>query len=549
MDSHHHCDCNHEHCRKLEKTPKATTYPLTMENVEKGVKNINTIIDMIDTRQDDNREQMIIFLKIFCDDLLSRLTDNDYIKNNKDIKEPEMPVMERINKTLIQLLQLKPTVIAKYGSELLDKIWKLEDEMNDYIAPLEILEQPKDARLTPIELMKYFLKVLFGNKDNVDKLLNDGYIIIDGEKRQVCINEEKCKEIGKDKDKYINANNLLHNLMIIKIMTYIKPEVFYTSVSSFLTGVDNSIIKFYKILSLFSFTLWTLSNKKDSLVKSLIYIIGGVLKDFCRSLFKTENIDINKLIYFKEKEKEEHFFKPIILPEKSVLLIKKFLLLNMTNFIAVFLSGYDADKSFDIQDGNYWDDYYGLILRLKDPKLTQLELEEIPRMIPLSLDTKSIVLLFITDILFFFCTHFCFIEEKNGNKELSTDFGNFENFKYLGEYMVINSNYNILTFFEKNVEHIRFNAPVNEKMEYEMKDNFNTFGLFFIFFSLLKEKKVPLIINKNSYVNVMNKYIKIVLKEGKDYGIPEKKNDLMKYYIDELKKIKMIDLDVNELKI
>ena len=538
MDSHHHCDCNHEHCRKLEKTPKATTYPLTMENVEKGVKNLNTIIDMIDTRQDDNREQMIIFLKIFCDDLLSRLTDNDYIKNNKDIKEPEMPVMERINKTLIQLLQLKPTVIAKYGSELLDKIWKLEDEMNDYIAPLEILEQPKDARLTPIELMKYFLKVLFGNKDNVDKLLNEGYIIIDGEKRQVCINEEKCKEIGKDKDKYINENNLLHNLMIIKIMTYIKPEVFYTSVSSFLTGVDNSIIKFYKILSLFSFTLWTLSNKKDSLVKSLIYIIGGVLKDFCRSLFKTENIDINKLIYFKEKEKEEHFFKPIILPEKSVLLIKKFLLLNMTNFIAVFLSGYDADKSFDIQDGNYWDDYYGLILRLKDPKLTEAEQNEIPRMIPLSLDMKSVVILFITDFIFFFCTHFCEV----GDNGIKTDFNNFDNLKFLGEYMIINSNYNILTFFQKNVEHVRFNALQSEKMEYDMKDNFNTYGLFFIYFSLLNEKKVPLIINKKAYVDTMNEYIKVVLKEAKDFGIPEKSNALMKYFIDELKKNKFIFL-------
>ena len=545
MDSHHHCDCNHEHCRKLEKTPKATTYPLTMENVEKGVKNINTIIDMIDTRQDDNREQMIIFLKIFCDDLLSRLTDNDYIKNNKDIKEPEMPVMERINKTLIQLLQLKPTVIAKYGSELLDKIWKLEDEMNDYIAPLEILEQPKDARLTPIELMKYFLKVLFGNKDNVDKLLNEGYIIIDGEKRQVCINEEKCKEIGKDKDKYINENNLLHNLMIIKIMTYIKPEVFYTSVSSFLTGVDNSIIKFYKILSLFSFTLWTLSNKKDSLVKSLIYIIGGVLKDFCRSLFKTENIDINKLIYFKEKEKEEHFFKPIILPEKSVLLIKKFLLLNMTNFIAVFLSGYDADKSFDIQDGNYWDDYYGLILRLKDPKLTEAEQNEIPRMIPLSLDMKSVVILFITDFIFFFCTHFCEV----GDNGIKTDFNNFDNLKFLGEYMIINSNYNILTFFQKNVEHVRFNALQSEKMEYDMKDNFNTYGLFFIYFSLLNEKKVPLIINKKAYVYTMNEYIKVVLKEAKDFGIPEKSNALMKYFIDELKKNKFISLNENELTI
>ena len=545
MDSHHHCDCNHEHCRKLEKTPKATTYPLTMENVEKGVKNINTIIDMIDTRQDDNREQMIIFLKIFCEDLLSRLTDNDYIKNNKDIKEPEMPVMERINKTLIQLLQLKPTVIAKYGSELLDKIWKLEDEMNDYIAPLEILEQPKDARLTPIELMKYFLKVLFGNKDNVDKLLNEGYIIIDGEKRQVCINEEKCKEIGKDKDKYINENNLLHNLMIIKIMTYIKPEVFYTSVSSFLTGVDNSIIKFYKILSLFSFTLWTLSNKKDSLVKSLIYIIGGVLKDFCRSLFKTENIDINKLIYFKEKEKEEHFFKPIILPEKSVILIKKFLLLNMTNFIAVFLSGYDADKSFDIQDGNYWDDYYGLILRLKDPKLTEAEQNEIPRMIPLSLDMKSVVILFITDFIFFFCTHFCEV----GDNGIKTDFNNFDNLKFLGEYMIINSNYNILTFFQKNVEHVRFNALQSEKMEYDMKDNFNTYGLFFIYFSLLNEKKVPLIINKKAYVDTMNEYIKVVLKEAKDFGIPEKSNALMKYFIDELKKNKFISLNENELTI
>ena len=545
MEGHHHCDCNHEHCRKLEKTPTATTYPLTMENVEKGVKNINTIIDMIDTRQDENREQMIIFLKIFCDDLVSRLTDKDYIKNNKDIKEPEMPVMERINKTLIQLLQLKPTVITKYGSELLDKIWKLEDEMNDYIPPVEILEQPKDKKLTPIELMKYFLKLLFGNKDDADKLLNEKYITIDGEKRQIKINEEKCKEIGKDKDKYINENNLLHNLMILKIMSYTNPEMFYTSISHYLTILDNSVIKFYKILSLFSFTLWALSNKKDNLVISLLYIIGGVLKDFCRSLFKTENIDINKLIYFQEKEKEDHFFQAIILPEKSVLLLKKFLLLNMTNFVAVFLSGYDADKPYDIQDGNYWDDYYGLILRLKDPKLTEAEKNEIPRMIPLSLDMKSIVILFITDFIFFFCTHFC--EAKDNG--IHTDFNNFENFKFLAEYMIINSNYNILTFFQKNVEHVRFTPLQNEKMEYYMKDNFNTYGLFYIYFSLLNERKVPLIINKKAYVDTMNEYAKIVLKEAKGFGIPEKSNSLMKYFIAELQKNKFISLNESELTI
>ena len=542
-----HCNCHHDHCKKIVK-PIPTTYPLTMENLEKGVKNINTIIDMIDTRQDENREQMIVFLKIFCDDLTSRLKGDNTEDQNNIAKEPEMPIMERINKTLIQLLQLKPAVLSKYGSELLDKIWDLSDD-NEYIPPEEILSQPADKRLTPMELMKYFLALFFGNKNSLNDILDNKYIIIDEEKRKININEEKCKEIGANSEKYINNNNLLSNLLIIKIMTYTNPESFYTGISSLLMVLDNSVIKFYKALSLFSFSLWFLSNKKDNLIKSLLYIIGGVLKDFCRSLFKTEKIDIKNLVYFKEREKEEHFFKDIVLPEKSVLLLKKFLLLTMTNFIGVFLAGYDSNKAFDIQDGNYWDEYYGLILRLKDPKLTEMESKEIPRMIPLSLDTKSVVILFITDFLFFFCTHFCFIVENDKGKTLSTDFGNFDNFKYLGEYMIINSNYNILTFFDKNVDHIRFNAPYTEKMEYDMKDNFNTYGLFVIFFYLLKERKVPLIINKKAYVYVMNKYMKVVMKEAKDFGIPEKKNDLMKFYIEELQKSKMIDLDESKLKI
>ena len=541
-----HCECGHEHCKKLVKPPVAT-YPLTMENLEKGIKNINTIIDMIDSKHDENREQMINFLKAFCDDLISRLKGDT--KNNKDIKEPEMPIMERINKSLIHLLQLKSAVINKYGKELFSKIWELNDNINNYIPPEEILSQPKDKRLTPLELMKYFLQLFFGQKEKVDNLINDKYIIIDEDKRKININEEKCKEISININNYINENNLLSNLMIIKIFTYINPEIFFTEVNKLLMSLDNSVIKFYKILSLFSFCLWGLTNKKENYVKNLLYIIGGVLKDFCRSLFKTEKIDVNKLIYFKEKEKEEHFFKDIILPEKSVFLLKKFLLLNMTNFIAVFLSGYDANKPYDIQDGNYWDDYFGLILRLKDPKLTEIEMKEIPRMIPLSLDMKSIVILFITDFLFFFITHFCGIIDKDNNKVFDTDFENFENIKYLGQYMIINSNYNILTFFQKNKDYIRFSAPENENMEYQMKDNFNTYGLFFIFFSLLQEKKVPLIINKKSYVDVMNEYIKIVIKEAKDFGIPEKRNDLMKYYIDELQKNKMIDLTENELKI
>jgi len=80
-----------------------------------------------------------------------------------------------------------------------------------------------------------------------------------------------------------------------------------------------------------------------------------------------------------------------------------------------------------------------------------------------------------------------------------------------------------------------------------MQDNFNTYELFFILFSFFK-KKIHLIINKKSYFDVIDKYIKIILKETKDFESIKKRNDLMKYYIDELQKNKMIDLTKNELK-
>ena len=460
-------------------------------------------------------------------------------KEDDKSKEPEIPVMERINKTLLHVLQLKPSVMLKYGSELLDKVWEINDEDSNYLPPDELLSQPFDKRLTPLEMMKYFLQLLFGAEKKISELLDEKYIIIDEDKRKVSINEDKLKEMATTPEKYINENNLLCNLLIIKIFTYTKSEVFYTGLSALLMTLDNRVIKFYKILSLYAFCLWNLNHKKEDLVKSSLYIIGGVMKDFSRSFLKTEKIDFNSLLYFKPKGKEEHFFNPIDLPEKSVLLLKKFLLVTIVNFVSVYIAGYDASKPYDIQDGNYWDEYFGLILRLKDPKLTEMEKKEIPRMIPLSLDMKSIIILFVTDFLFFFCTHFTYV--KDG--KLVSDFEHFDCIQHFGEYMIINSNYNILTFFQKNIIHQRFDQCSTEKMEYEMKDNFNTYGLFFILFSLIIKKKIPLIINKSAYVEIMTAYLKIIMHKAKDFGIPEKRDELMKYFVDELKKNKMIDLD------
>ena len=550
---HSHCGCGHDHCHESKKAP--TTYPLTMENLEKGVKNMNIIIDMIDTRQDENREQMMIFLKIFFDDLVTRYKNKDKPvepkkeeeqkkEEDKKQKEPELPVMERINKSLLQVLQLKPSVMLKYGSELLDKVWEISDDHNNYLPPDDLLSQPFDKKLTPLEIMKFFLQLLFGGGKKVEELLSEKFIIIDEEKRKIGINEDKIKEMATSPEKYVDDNNLLCNLMILKIFSYTKTDIFYTGVTGLLMSLDNRVIKLYKTLSLYAFALWNLNNKKEDLVKSLLYILGGVLKDFSRSLLKTEKFDINKLNFFKERQKEEHFFKAIDLPEKSILLLKKFLLLTMVNFIAIFISGYDASKEYDIQDGNNWDEYNGLILRLKDPKLTEIEKKEIPRMIPLSLDLKSIIILFLSDFLFFFCTHFSYIKDN----KLVSDFQHFDCFAQFAQYMVINSNYNLLTFFQKNILYQRFNQLATEKMEYEMNDNFNTYGLFLIFFFLIKEKKVPLIIKKSAYMDTMTEYLKVILKEAKDFGIPDKKEELMKFYISEMKKCKMINLEDDELK-
>ena len=550
---HSHCGCGHDHCHESKKAP--TTYPLTMENLEKGVKNMNIIIDMIDTRQDENREQMMIFLKIFFDDLVTRYKNKDKPvepkkeeeqkkEEDKKQKEPELPVMERINKSLLQVLQLKPSVMLKYGSELLDKVWEISDDHNNYLPPDDLLSQPFDKKLTPLEIMKFFLQLLFGGGKKVEELLSEKFIIIDEEKRKIGINEDKIKEMATSPEKYVDDNNLLCNLMILKIFSYTKTDIFYTGVTGLLMSLDNRVIKLYKTLSLYAFALWNLNNKKEDLVKSLLYILGGVLKDFSRSLLKTEKFDINKLNFFKERQKEEHFFKAIDLPEKSILLLKKFLLLTMVNFIAIFISGYDASKEYDIQDGNNWDEYNGLILRLKDPKLTEIEKKEIPRMIPLSLDLKSIIILFLSDFLFFFCTHFSYIKDN----KLVSDFQHFDCFAQFAQYMVINSNYNLLTFFQKNILYQRFNQLATEKMEYEMNDNFNTYGLFLIFFFLIKEKKVPLIIQKSAYMDTMTEYLKVILKEAKDFGIPDKKEELMKFYISEMKKCKMINLEDDELK-
>ena len=48
-----------------------------------------------------------------------------------------------------------------------------------------------------------------------------------------------------------------------------------------------------------------------------------------------------------------------------------------------------------IEDANYWDEDFELILRLTAPKLIEVESKEISRTISLNIDMKNIIILFI----------------------------------------------------------------------------------------------------------------------------------------------------------
>ena len=68
------------------------------------------------------------FIESDVDDLISRYNNKDKKpeeKKEEENKEPEIPLIERINKTLIQLLQLKPEVMTKYGNEFFRRSPKL----------------------------------------------------------------------------------------------------------------------------------------------------------------------------------------------------------------------------------------------------------------------------------------------------------------------------------------------------------------------------------------------------------------------------------------
>lgn len=539
----HCCDYGHDHGHVQEKTTKI---PLTMENLDKGVKNLNILIDMIDSRQDEKKEAMIIYIKCFIADLVKKLkgeeAKNDTEKKEEEKKEPEIPLKERINKTLLQILQIKPAAIIKYGDNFLGGLWELSDDLNNYELPEELKNQQSDKRLSALEIMKYFLQLLFGASTKVESIIDEQFILLEKQKRKVMINEEKLKELSSTTDK-VYDNNFLCNLMIIKILTHVKLETIFSKLYNLVMTLNNNALRLYRLLSLFSFSLWN-SNSKEKYIKKLLYLIGGVLKEYGRIILKIEGIDVNKLIYFTEFNNGEHLFPDVDISKKEMSLLKDYLLPTVVNFIAIFFLPYDTEKSYEMQDGNYWDEYHGLILRLKDPKLTASENEQIPRRIPLSLDLKCYIILFISDFLFFFYTHLCRVKDN----KIETDFANLECLNYFCKYAIISSNYNILVFFQRNIFHPRFNEMKPHKMEYELKDNFNSYGLFLILYMLLIEKKVPFIINKNAYIATITESLKVVLKKGKDYGIPIKKDELLFYYVQELHKNKFLDLGDDDFK-
>jgi hypothetical protein len=94
----------------------------------------------------------------------------------------------------------------------------------------------------------------------------------------------------------ILKKNFLVDCIIIKIYANCEIKMFYTSLSSFIVNTKSNVMLLFKAISLFSLCLWQF-EKKENFIDSLIFIVGGVLRDLGRSYLKTKGILNENLSY------------------------------------------------------------------------------------------------------------------------------------------------------------------------------------------------------------------------------------------------------------
>ena len=444
------------------------------EKLNNAVHKMNNIIDKFETTYDDLKEKGTLYLKNYL----------DWVKTQEN---------ELIFKSLLLYLDLKNTFYEKYGNEIVEKFWNLYDESKFILKINEIKN----------EFPSFFICLFFLDDPIYKDFSEKNLIEINKDEKKFKINEEKLI----NEKPLLKESNTIIDLLIFKIFTISKIQIFYTTITGLLLSLNNSVVKFYKVLSMFALCLWQM-DEKHKFIGSLLYVMGGVLRDFGRSYLKTKGIYNENLSYHHchqgKKHHDEHFFEAKILLESECDLLKMNLLPAILKFLLSIIENYDNK---DINK-NSWDDYIVIFDKLNEKGLSQSEKDEIIEKIPNNVQVYHIIMLFLSDFVFFFISNFCQNEKLN----LKSEFEGFYDFIKFSENYYINSCRNIFEIWRFCLLHERFLDVICEKTEYDMSTDFNLYGISYIFILLLKNKKLPLIINISEVKKLFNELMILILK-------------------------------------
>lgn len=312
---------------------KKSNLEFSKEKFEKAISNLNLISEKISaveygsTLESDKNK-----------DSERNKKNQNYVK--KYLEHLRKSQDKDIISILKYLLDLSSQSWAKNGDEFIEELWNLYDNKGFHIFNSEMA----------LTYYEYFLNMYFFNSKNLNILLKHQLFIInkDSKKVESYFTLEKFNQIQEEfsfsilnspEDALIPVmeKNFLIDICMLLLICNLDIKASYTSISAFIVGTDGSVMKLFKVLSMFGLCLWQI-EKKENFLPGLLYIVGGVLRDHGKSYLKTKGILDQNLSYHKcPKDVSICIFKHIninsiiltkyISYNLSVILIFKFFLL------------------------------------------------------------------------------------------------------------------------------------------------------------------------------------------------------------------------------
>ncbi len=457
----------------------------TIIKLNNAIKKLNEVIDKNGKPFDDIKEKGTLYLKAYVNNL----------KNKK----------ENIIESIKSFFNLKQNFFNIYGEEFLEKLWELydEDELN-----LNNFDLNNNNNNNKINYQKFFLNLFFLNSTFFNSLTLNNFCIFNNETNKLTFNIENINSLS------LTINTSI-DILTLYIYSHSKINTFYTQTSGFLLSFNNSVLKFYKIVALFSLMFFHLKNI-ENFVAGLLYIFGGILRDLGRCYLKTKGIYNENLSYNKcgneNKNHENHISPAKILREKEVDLLKFTLLEVICRFFENIENLVENLK--ENNSNKYWDDCKINFQKIQEKKenlkickneeekkVIENEKNDIISNIDNLTKLNYIIMLFLSDFLFFFITNFT---ENNFILNIKSEFSYFSEFLNLSINFYLKNIRDIFNLWEFSFNNQRFLEIDCEKTEYLLEDKFNIYGIIILFLMLLKLNKLPLIFNKNIYVENYN---------------------------------------------